>query len=320
MNSSYNSEEEYQKDIKECARLMKLSHHVGSLKPADKKIALEVFFELKHIIYTLLYYKVGISPQLKRIIRLKDYIKDTLVLKDMRLVIKHVNHPRFTGKGLTLQDLIMHGFCGYLYALDRKFDPSKGYQLSTYAVPWIKQHAQRAVEYHSKVVRLPNHIYSEISKIDVVVKQFAGNNKGVSPSESEIAVLIKDRYNLDWSEEKIADLGVKKQTHLSLDGPINSEEDGYSFVDFMTNTGSDDILEEVEQSANKDYVYELLAQLDHEEQKYIIYKFGLIDLNTKRTNAEMGQIMSMSKQELARFDKAVMEKLRTIGNLERVNL
>jgi RNA polymerase primary sigma factor len=313
-------EEEYHKELKDCLPIMKLSQKVGRLSKSEKKQALDIFFDLKYLmaIY-LLYYRVDITS--KSLIQAwiwKKKIQDMLVLKDLRLIIKTVNHPRFTGQGIPLSDLIGYGICGYIYALDVKFDPSRGNQLSTCAVPWISQRAQRAIEYYSKCIRLPNHIYSEISKVNMVVRQYVRDNAGENPNAEEIAVRLKQNYNLDWTVEHIQDLGNLRKTHTSTDEKT-AEDGSNSIIDFISESGEEEIVEKVEKSMNNDYLYSLLEKLNHNEQKLINWKWGLID-KTPRTNAEMAVIMGMEKLAFSKFEKQTMDKLRSLADREKVNL
>lgn len=315
-------EEEYQLDLKDCRDLMKRSEKIGVLKSKEKDQLVAMFFESKKLIYTLLYMGVS-SKDLLRIVNLKVGLQDMLVLTDLRLIIKMVNHPRFVGQGIPLYDLIMHGTLGYVYALDIKFDLSKGYKLSTYATWWIKQHAQRAIEYNSKLIRLPNHVYAEISKVNMVVREYTSLYKGETPEAEEIAIRLKEKYNLDFTVEHVRELWHLRQTHSSLDDVLGNDphqsESSTTIIDTLSATGENEILKEVEESANKDYVKQLMSQLTHNEQKLINWKYGLIDLNS-RTSKEMATIMGMSQKVYNQFEQATMAKLRSLANREKVNL
>ena len=53
------------------------------------------------------------------------------------------------------EDIIQAGRCGLLYALREKFDPTLGYELTTYARAWIEHYAQRWLRDKRQPIRVP---------------------------------------------------------------------------------------------------------------------------------------------------------------------
>ena len=52
---------------------------------------------------------------------------------------------RYTGRGLSLEDLLVAGRLGLDEAVDR-FDPDRGYRLGTYASWWVRSAITRALQ------------------------------------------------------------------------------------------------------------------------------------------------------------------------------
>src|ERR1700728_4665734 len=87
--------------------------------------------------------------------------RDRMVRANLRLV---VNIARgYTGKGLSLQDLIEEGNLGLLRAVEG-FDPAMGTRFSTYASYWIKQSIKRALINTAKTIRIPAYMVELLAK------------------------------------------------------------------------------------------------------------------------------------------------------------
>lgn len=76
---------------------------------------------------------------------------DRLVGSHLRLVIKTARG--YLGYGLPLDDLIAEGNLGLMHAIER-FDPARGFRLSTYAIWWIRAQLQDYVMRTSSLVRM----------------------------------------------------------------------------------------------------------------------------------------------------------------------
>src|SRR6201993_2700596 len=87
--------------------------------------------------------------------------RDRMVRANLRLVVNIARH--YTGKGLSLQDLIAEGNLGLLRAVEA-FDPSMDTRFSTYASYWIKQSIKRTLVNTAKTIRLPAYMVELLIK------------------------------------------------------------------------------------------------------------------------------------------------------------
>lgn len=73
--------------------------------------------------------------------------RERFILANLRLVVGIAK--RYSGRGLSLEELIQEGNIGLLKAVDR-FKPDRGNRFSTYAVWWIRQQITAALKQKSR--------------------------------------------------------------------------------------------------------------------------------------------------------------------------
>ena len=318
----------FKADWQQCKSLASLAEkHPPMKKPREKELLTEYYS------YKRLWYTTRVEKGKEKIVvniedlpnltihdrRRQQAIKDEMIIRNLRIIIRNCKLPQFLDKGIPLVELIHEGILGYIYCLDHKFDLSRGNRFNTVAINWVKQYVGRAIENKSSVVRLPLHVRAQISKIRSIYREYIKNNGGEPPTPEEISVRLLERYGDRLTPLEVEELGRLQYCASSLD-ESGSEEGQASLVDFITTNGEEEILDEVERNANKDYVHKIIGLLDKDEAKLIIWKYGLIDHNSQRSSLEMAKILGVTKNEYMKFEKATMLKLKGLMSREAVNL
>jgi RNA polymerase primary sigma factor len=157
--------------------------------------------------------------------------KQRLVECNLRFVIS-VAKP-FIHQGVSLEDLIMEGNLGLINAIER-FDPSRGFKLSTYAVWWIRQSILHALADKGRSVRLPMNQVGMLLRVRRAMQDFYQRNERY-PLPEELA----DQLSLPV--EKVQEIMENAATEFSIDAPMGDDEDmcyADTLVSYMPATDS----------------------------------------------------------------------------------
>jgi RNA polymerase nonessential primary-like sigma factor len=103
--------------------------------------------------------RCGIAPaELARACRRGQRARDRMIVCNMRLVVSVSRAFLHRCGDLEAMDLLQEGALA-LNVAALKFDPSRGYKFSTYAMAWIRRFMTRAIQDRGRAIRIPIHIY-----------------------------------------------------------------------------------------------------------------------------------------------------------------
>lgn len=91
--------------------------------------------------------------------------RERMMLANTRLVASLSRRVATDEITLDHDDLFQTGCLGLLHAID-KFDPGKGFKLSTYATWWIKQAIYRSIADTGRTIRVPVHVHERIRRVE----------------------------------------------------------------------------------------------------------------------------------------------------------
>src|ERR1700732_3924820 len=223
--------------------------------------------------------------------------RDRMVRANLRLVVNIARH--YTGKGLSLQDLIAEGNLGLLRAVEG-FDPSMNTRFSTYASYWIKQSIKRALVNTAKTIRIPAYMVELLAKWRRASAKLQ-DEFGRPPTHEEVA------KSLNLPKKKLAI--IKKAIRVYNAAPQSDQpESGWSLDEMVMdgNSKSPDI--EMVEADDLSHVLELLDKMDKREATVLRMRFGLDDEEPK-TLKEIGESLGLTRERVRQIESEALSKL-----------
>ena len=227
----------------------------------------------------------------------------SLVLSHLRFVA-HIARS-YTGYGLPLGDLVQEGNVGLMKAVKR-FDPTKGVRLVSFAVHWIK------AEIHEYVIK--NWRIVKVATTKAQRKLFfnlRGQKKRLGRLTLEEAQRVADDLGVTAAQVKEME-GRLGAYDASFDGPTNDDDDStvVSPAAYLHSDNSDpaDLLaEQDQQQRDSRQLSSALMALD-ERSRDILERRWLAD--QKSTLQELADEYSVSAERIRQLENNAIKKLR----------
>ncbi|KAK6147011.1 hypothetical protein DH2020_017943 [Rehmannia glutinosa] len=224
--------------------------------------------------------------------------RDKLIYANFRMVV-HIA-KQYQGRGLSLQDLLQEGSMGLMKSVE-KFKPQAGCRFATYAYWWIRQSIRKALFQHSRTIRLPENVYSLLSKVYEAKKSCVqqGNHY---PTKEDIAACA------GLSVERLEKLLYTARVPLSMQQPVWMDQNT-TYQEITADT----TIEVPEVGASKQIMRQhtrnLLSVLNPRERKIIRLRFG-IEGGEQKSLSEIGAGFGLSKERVRQLESRALYKLK----------
>jgi len=232
---------------------------------------------------------------------------DQLVGSHLRLVVKVAKG--FRGYGLPLPELIAEGNVGLMQALDR-FEPERGFRLSTYALWWIRATIQEYVLRSWSMVKLGTT--SAQKKLFFNLRRLKSQLRAIEEDTLTPEQVAKIAYELKVSEN---DVITMNQRLFGRDQSLNvsvSDEDDAEWLDWLEDDSPSQetqIIALDETEKRRALMSECLGRLDQRERHILINRRLREDPPTLDA---LSKTHGISRERVRQIEVRAFEKLKRI--------
>ena len=224
----------------------------------------------------------------------KDQDLRTILIEEY-LYIAEILSKKYIGKGIDYDDIYQVASIGLIYSVDR-FDPTKGYEFSSFATPTIIGEIKKYFRDKGWTIRVPRRI-QELSKKIMIAKNKLSQEYQRTPTVEDIAEFLNAS-----PEEIIESMEASKvYTPQSLDIVYDSGD--------VKKMSLQDLIGEDEKYFDKidlkDFLLKSMKNLNEVEKTILIDRYF-----NKKTQIVIAKKLNISQMTVSRIEKKVLEKMR----------
>ena len=228
-----------------------------------------------------------------------------MVTSHLRLVAKIAMGYRFYG--LPVSDLISEGNVGLMRAV-KKFDPDRGFRLSTYAMWWIKAAINEYVLNSWSLVKVgtvaaQKKLFFNLRKLKSKLNLYGDGDLSI-----EAADAIAERLDVD-RKTVIEMNGRLSRSDSSLNVPVGEDGD-LDRIDLLRSNTPDQesvLAEEEERTVGAELISDAMGALN-ERERQIIQERRLSE--DPRTLEDLGNEYGISRERVRQIENRAFEKLQ----------
>lgn len=221
-------------------------------------------------------------------------IRDILI--EEHLYIAEILAKKYTGKGIDYDDIFQVASMGLIYAVER-FDPSKGFEFSSFATPTIIGEIKKHFRDKGWTIRVPRRIQELSKKINDAKLSLAQKNQR-TPTIQEIA------KTLDITTAEVLEVmeASKVYSPESLDMTFDSGGEDRELTRGDRVGVEEEYFNKVELN---DFIQRAMENFNDVEKTILIDRYQY-----RKTQVSIAEKLGISQMTVSRIEKKLLEKMR----------
>ena len=228
-----------------------------------------------------------------------------LVVSHLKLVVKIARGYR--GYGLPISEIISEGNIGLMQAVKR-FDPDKGFRLTTYAIWWIKAAIQEYILRSWSLVKMgtttgQRRLFFNLRKAKSRIS--ALDEGDLQPDQ--VTAIAKQ---LAVGEQDVIDMNRRLNGDVSLNVSIRDDDGAGEWIDWLVDQseGQESQLAESQESENRHKILSQALAVLKDRERWVFTKRRLAD--RPATLAEVADALGISRERVRQIEARAFEKVK----------
>ncbi|MEU3773548.1 RNA polymerase sigma factor SigF [Streptomyces sp. NPDC032472] len=206
---------------------------------------------------------------------------------------------RFRSRNEPMEDVVQVGTIGLINAIDR-FDPDRGVQFPTFAMPTVVGEIKRYFRDNVRTVHVPRRLHELWVQVNAATEDLTTLH-GRTPTTPEIA----ERLRIS-EEEVLSCIEAGRSYHATS---LEAAQEGDGLPGLLDRLGYED--PELAGVEHRDLVRHLLVQLPEREQRILLLRY-YSNLTQSQISAELG----VSQMHVSRLLARSFARLRSANRIE----
>lgn len=236
-------------------------------------------------------------------------IRNEIILHNLKLVKKIAK--KFKTDFLSYDDIVDIGIFGLIKAID-KFDYTKGFKFSTYAIYWIYQVINREIMFKENNIKLSCNMYVKTQKYKRIYNQIY-EETSKKPSIEQLS------QKLNMSQQEIKEIEKNITKDISINSFVNDNCDT-TFEELIEDESIIPINEKIEQNMINEEIIKIIEEtFPKKREKEMLYmRFGFPPYNEPKRLEQIAKKYNLTRERVRQIINRDLRKLKV--KLEEKNI